>query len=257
MRLKPVLNSVAFFVMIGMNGLANSLPLNGKTTGEVSASVPVLFTPASYVFSIWGVIYLWLLAFVVYHLLPVHRHALFVKRIGYWFLLSCVANSVWLVCWHYEQFGLTMLVMLGLLACLIMIYRRLDVGRRRVSRWDHLLVHVPFSIYLGWVSVATLANFSIVLTVLNLDSLGLPPPIFTILLLLIAAGLGIGMILRRREIAYPLVIAWALVGIAVRHQETLPVIAIPAAILACVVVSTLLLAKLKRSPELLDGIKTS
>lgn len=253
----PILNAVAFAIMVIINGLANSLPLNGQTTGEVSARIPILFTPAPFTFSIWGLIYLLLLIFVVYQLLPSQYTALFSYRIGYWFALSCVLNAVWLFLWHYERFVLTLIVMLGLLGSLLMMYYRLNIGRRRVSLSEKWAVNVPFSVYLGWISVATLANFAIVLYTLNIDSLALPSILFTLILLLIAAGLAVIMILRRHEIAYPLVIVWALIGIAARHQQQMPGIAVPAALLACIIAITLVLVRLNRNPELVNGIKTS
>ena len=257
MKLKQVLNVVALLITLLINGLANGLPFNGQTTGEVSAKVPVLFTPASYVFGIWGVIYLLLLVFVIYQALPAQHNALFLERIGFWFLVSCLLNCTWLFFWHYEYFTLTVFVMFGLLASLIIIYQRLDIGRRRVSRKEYFFVNLPLGVYLGWISVATLANVAIVLRTLHIDNLGFPPVLFTLLLLLLAAGLGIGMILRRNEIAYPVVISWALTGIAVRHQQVLPLVALPAAILACAVMIALLLVRLERNPELLNGIKTA
>ncbi len=115
---------------------------------------------------------------------------------------------------------------------------------------------MPFSLYLGWISVATLANLSVVVYTLNLDSLGLPPLVFTLILVLIATGLAISMMLRRNEIAYPLVIVWALIGIAARHQQALPVIAVLSALLACIILITLVFVRLDKNPELLNGIKT-
>lgn len=251
-----ILNVAALLLTLVVNGLANSLPLNGQTTGEVSARFPVLFTPAPFTFSIWGLIYLLLLAFAVYQLFPAQHTALFLDRIGYWFVLSCALNCAWLVLWHYEQFVLTFIVMLGLLGSLIVMYQRLNIGRRRVTLLEKWAVNVPFSVYLGWISVAALANFAVVLSTLNLDSLGLPPLIFTLILLLIATSLAMSMILRRNEIAYPLVIVWALLGIAARHQQALPVLAVPAALLACFIITTLILVRIETNPELLNGIKT-
>ncbi len=251
-----IINAVALIMMLIVNGLANTLPLNGQTTGEVSARFPILFTPAPVTFSIWGLIYLFLLAFVVYQLFPAQHTALFLNRIGYWFVLSCVLNCAWLVLWHYERFVLTFIVMLGLLGSLIAIYQHLNIGYRRTSGREKWAVHVPFSLYLGWISVATLANLSVVVYTLNLDSLGLPPLVFTLILVLIATGLAISMMLRRNEIAYPLVIVWALIGIAARHQQALPVIAVLSALLACIILITLVFVRLDKNPELLNGIKT-
>lgn len=257
MNTKSILNGVALLITLLVNWLANGLPLNGQTTGEISAKVPILFTPASFAFGIWGLIYLLLVAFAIYQILPAQHNALFLDRIGYWFVASCAFNCVWLFLWHYEQFVLTLLTMLGLLVSLLFTYQRLNTGHRQVSRPEKFLVNLPFSIYLGWISVATLANVAVVLYTINLDSLGLPPILFTLTLMLITTGLGIGMVLQRNEIAYSLVIAWALLGMAVRHQQALPILAIPAAVLACTIVSTLVLVRIDRNPELLNGIKTS
>jgi benzodiazapine receptor len=257
MNIKPILNLIALLITLVINWLANSLPINDQTTGQVSAKIPVLFTPSGYAFSIWGVIYLLLIAFVVYQLLPAQRNAPFLKRINYWFVISCVCNCLWLFLWHYEQFVLTMLVMCGLLASLIIIYQRLGIGRHRGIRQEQLLVNLPFSVYLGWISVATIANCAIVLYTLNIDSLGLNPVVFTLVLLIIATTSGIAVILTRSDIAYPLVIVWALIAIAVRHWQTLLVIAIPAVLFACVIVVTLIIVRLKRKEEPLNRITTS
>ena len=163
MRLKKILNWLGFIAVIALNSAANILPLNGKTTGEISDSIPTLFTPAGYVFGIWSLIYLGLLAFAVYQSQSEQRTAEIHERIGYWFFASCVFNSVWIVGWHYEQFALTLAIMLGLLVSLLVIYLRLDIGRRKVSTAESTAVHLPFSIYLGWISVATVANVSAVL----------------------------------------------------------------------------------------------
>jgi hypothetical protein len=108
----PLVNGAALVVTILVNGLANALPLNGQLTGEISDRFRVYFVPAGYVFAIWGVIYLSLLGFVVYQFLPAQRDHPRLRRIGAWFALSCAANSAWLVLWHYEYFGMTVLVML-------------------------------------------------------------------------------------------------------------------------------------------------
>ncbi|HEY0604132.1 MAG TPA: tryptophan-rich sensory protein, partial [Herpetosiphonaceae bacterium] len=105
----------ALAATIGVNGLANALPLNGQTTGDVANSFPTFFTPASYVFSIWGVIYLGLIGYAGLQALPSERANPRLQAIGGWFLLSCIANCLWLVLWHYEYFALTMLAMLTLL----------------------------------------------------------------------------------------------------------------------------------------------
>ena len=125
--------------------MANALPLNGQSTGEISDRFQVYFVPAGYVFSIWGLIYLGLGAFAVYQALPAQREDPRLRRIGYLFALSCLANVAWLFLWHYEQFALTVVAMLPLLLSLIAIYLRLEIGRVRVPAIEEWLVRVPFA----------------------------------------------------------------------------------------------------------------
>jgi len=155
---RQVIVVVATLATIVVNGLASSLPLNGVTTGEISDQFAVYFVPAGYVFSIWGVIYLGLLGYTVYQALPAQRENAKLRRIGYLYVGASLANTVWLFLWHYQLFALTVPVMLALLGLLIVVYLRLEIGQRSVTAAQRWLVNIPFSIYLGWITVATIAN---------------------------------------------------------------------------------------------------
>lgn len=243
MKKWQIINIVALVATLAVNGLANYLPLNGQTTGEISDSIPTLFTPAGYVFSIWGLIYLGLAVFVWYQAVPARRETDLLVRIGPWFALSCALNTVWVLLWHWELFALTEVVMVGLLVSLIAVYLRLGIGRREASTSEKWLVHAPFSTYLGWISVATIANTSVLLYTLKWNGWGIPVEVWTILVIIVAAGLGIVMALLRGEIAYPLVIVWAAIGIVVARQD-IPAVAITAGICATVVVIVLVLYRI-------------
>ncbi len=244
MQTKRILNWVGLIVVLIVNGLATTLPLNGRTTAEISDSIPTLFTPAGYVFSIWGVIYLLLLAFAWYQTRAGEELH---QRIGYWFAASCVFNSAWIVAWHYGQYILSLLIMLGLLVTLLAIYLRLGIGRRQVSPAEKRWVHVPFGTYLGWISVATVANVSAVLYLQGWTGAPLNPEWWTVIMVIVAALLGLAMIQLRREVAYPLVIVWALVGIAVA-RKAMPLVAVVAAGSALVVAAWLVLQRMRRAP---------
>lgn len=215
--LRQAANILALVATVAINGLANTLPLNGLTTGEISDRFEVFFVPAGYVFGIWGLIYLGLIAFAVYQALPAQRENPRLERVGYWFVLSCAANIIWLFLWHYEIFVPTVLAMLALLFSLIVVYLRLEAGKSPVSAGERWFVHVPFSIYLGWITVATIANITSTLDYVEWSGWGISPEIWTIIML--AAGIAITatMIYTRRDAAYSLVIVWAFVGIAVKH----------------------------------------
>jgi len=180
----------------------------------------VYFVPAGYVFSIWGVIYLGLAAYVIYQALPAQRDNPRLNRVGYWFVLSSIANVTWLFLWHYEQFVLSLFAMIAILLSLIVIYSRLEIGRTVVSLAERWFVRVPFSIYLGWITVATIANVTSVLDFVNWSGWGVSPEVWTVIMLVAAGIIAAAVSLTRRDAAYLLVLVWALVGIAVKHALT-------------------------------------
>jgi len=223
-RFLPWINVVAVIVTLVVNGMANAIPLNGQTTAAVSDKFLVYFVPAGYVFAIWGIIYVALIAFGVYQALPAQRDNSRLNRVGYLFALSCLANSAWIFLWHYEFFPLTVVVMLSLLLLLIAIYLRLDIGRSRAKAAEKWCVDVPFSIYLGWISVATIANITDLLYYWKWDGFGINPQAWAIIMLIAASAISLAMSLTRRDIAFLLVIVWALAGIAVK-QAAAPMVA--------------------------------
>ena len=127
------LNLIAFVFMITMNYLANALPLNGKTTGQLSDQYPNLFTPAGITFSIWGVIYLLLLVFIILQLWGSQQKL--VSSMGWAFVASALFNGLWILAWHYERTGLSVLIMLGLLASLIFINQRLALQPFSITKF--------------------------------------------------------------------------------------------------------------------------
>jgi tryptophan-rich sensory protein len=207
----------ALAATIGMNALANALPLNGQTTGAISNRFPVKITPPGYVFSIWGLIYTGLISYAVYQALPAQRANPRLRRIARPFILSCAANIAWLLLWHYNRPRLTVGAMLGILLALISVNTRL--GRPlQGPLGERLLARLPFSVYLGWISVATLVNVTVALYDAGWDGFGADPQIWTAGLLAIGAGLGAGMAGLRGDASFPLVLLWAFLGIAQKQR---------------------------------------
>jgi hypothetical protein len=217
--------------VIAINGLANALPLNGLNTGEISDRFDVYFVPAGYVFSIWGLIYLGLIGFAIYQALPAQRQNPRLRQIDGLFLVSCLANIAWLFLWHYLQFAWTLVAMLTLLGALIAIHLRLGVGREKAARGERWLVQIPFSVYLGWVSVATIANGTDVLDYVGWNAWGLRPELWAAIMLVAAAVLAGLMLFNRREAAFVLVVIWAFAGIALKQARS-PLVANTAWVLA-------------------------
>lgn len=217
--IRQILVFIAALTTIIFNILASTLPLNGLNTGDISDRFKIFFVPAGYVFSIWGLIYVGLIAYAIYQVLPAQRENPRLRSIGYIFVLSCVANIVWLFLWHYEIFEFTLVAMLALLATLIVIYLRLDIGHSQVSTGEKWAVHVPFSIYLGWITVATIANTTQLLYYLGWDGWGISAETWTVIML--AAGVIISALMSftRADVAYSLVLVWAYIGIALKHAD--------------------------------------
>ena len=161
-----------------------------------------------------------LIAYTIYQALPAQRENPLLRQMGYLYILSGIANITWLFLWHYEIFPLTLLVMLSLLSLLIAIYVQLGFGRQEVSAAFRWLVQLPFSVYLGWITVATIANTTQLLDFLNWNGWGVRPEIWAMIMLIVVALLTGVMLLTRSDIAYGLVIIWAVVGIALKHAGT-------------------------------------
>lgn len=230
----PWINLGTALLALAINLLANALPLNGQTTAAISDKFQVLFVPAGYVFAIWGIIYVGWIGFAVYQALPAQRANPRLRKIGWLFALANLANAAWLFTWHFELFPLSAIVMLSLLTLLIAIYWRLKIGRVQVSAREKWLVDLPFSIYLGWISVATIANISDLLYYWHWDGFGISPEIWTVIMLVTASAIALAMALTRAETAFLLVIVWAFVGIAVKQSAT-PIVANTAIVLAVLV----------------------
>ncbi len=222
--LRQFVNAFSVVATIVMNILANALPFNGQNTGEISDRFQVYFVPAGYVFSIWGLIYLGWIAFAIYQFLPAQRENPRLQKLGYWFALSGAFNSAWLLSWHYNLFGWSVLVMLALLGTLLVSYLRLTVGRAAVSALERWCVDIPVSIYLGWITVATVANVTDWLSFINWSGWGIPAPTWAVIMLLVASLLGLWMALTRRDAAYLFVLVWAFAGIGVK-QAAFPLVA--------------------------------
>ncbi|WP_273320523.1 tryptophan-rich sensory protein [Vallitalea guaymasensis] len=210
-----ILNAIGYVIMVVVNILAVALPLNGKTTGEISSNINSLFTPAPYTFMIWGLIYILLLGFVIYGLLPKQKQNVCIDSIGITFFISSILNALWLFAWHYEKLWLSLIIMILLLFTLIKIYNR--VNKNCVKNGDNKFVRIPFSIYLAWISIATIANVSVVLKATGWNGLGLSETVWTIIVLVFALILSLYVSIKNDDLVYLLTIAWALIGILVRH----------------------------------------
>ncbi len=213
-------NLAAYALVILLNVLSNALPINGQSMPEISAKYPSLFTPAGFSFSIWGVIYLALLVFVVWQALPAQRSDARIASVSTYFKVNCLMNALWIVVWHYDLVALSLVVMLVILATLILIYRALLASIETAGRIEHGVLYLPFSLYTAWITIATIANASVLQTAVGWDNVFMDAVDWTLLKLAVAGAIGAIMIVRLRDIPFALVVAWAAYGISVKQAAT-------------------------------------
>jgi tryptophan-rich sensory protein len=222
------LNLFLFSGMLLMNYLANSLPLNNKTTGELSAEYPNLFVPAGITFSIWGVIYILLGIYCILQFTDGYKDIS--SKIGWLFAISCILNALWIVAWHYQKLPLSLLIMVGLLLTLITI----NILIAGISQgW----VKAAFGIYLGWICIAAIANVTALLVDANFRGLGISEDIWTILMIAIGT-LIVTLTLMKLDNPYiGIAVVWAFAGIIIKRQEDYKSIVIAALIAILIVAS--------------------
>ena len=227
-------------MVLTVNVLGSALPINGLRTADVTEGLEVLFSPAAYVFAVWGVIYSFQAAYVTYQALPSQKTNPLQRRIAPWYLLISVANTTWIFLWHYQQFALSNIAMITLLLGLIKLYLTTRVGSDMPGRTQIWLIRVPFSLYMAWITVATVVNVTQWLNWIQWGRFGLSELTWGLTMLLIATLITSLVTWRFRDIAYACVVVWAFIGIAVRQIETVPM-SITAGIMATIVIGALIM----------------
>lgn len=219
-----ILNLAGFFLMVIINFLANYLPINNLDTGYISDLYPNLFAPAGFTFSIWGLIYLLLGIFVFYQaggiLSKGKSRNLFVEKIDYWFFSSCLLNTAWIFAWHYLQLGLSLVIMFFLLGNLLLIYNRITSIPDRREKEGYLFVFPAFSIYTGWITIATIANVTTFLVARDWGRFGLSEVFWMVIILLIATAIVLAFMYKNKDWFYSLVAVWAFLGIVIKRLSS-------------------------------------
>ena len=232
--------TIAFLAVVTMNALANALPINGQTTGEISNRLPVLFTPAGYVFSIWSVIYIllaiWIIGFWVRYKKDKETPSI---AITIYFILTAISNISWLLLWHYEYFAWSIAAMIAYLISLILLYLQYNNNERKFTE------RLPISVNMGWISVATITNISYVLTFYNWGGWGLSNELWTVIMLTVATAIALHVRFHHWDIPFALVFIWAFVGIAVKHGFDELLVTTASLFLSGVIVTGILLIKKK------------
>jgi translocator protein len=226
--------------MLFTNFLSNYLPFNNLTTQEISDSIPTYFTPAGYVFAIWGIIYIGLL---IYNIIIFKQKDSFNSKAAVWVIVSNIANSLWLLLWHYQYIELSVLVMLVLLFSLIIVFTQLSKPK------SPLLLTAPFSIYLGWISVATIANIAAALYVSDIQDYGLSEEMWSIIMIATATGISLVFSRTKKDPFFSLVILWAVIGILYRYLAVSDLIVGGSLVAAIIILFDLVLLSLFTKKE--------
>jgi len=216
--MKILFNWVLFIVVIAVNALANILPINGYNTGQISGFYPNYFVPAGFTFSIWGIIYLSFLVYSItytYYQLNQDKFPVinqYLDKVSPWYWATCILNASWILAWHYLQVLLSVLIMLLFLFALIQIFKSTQKIAKEMNLISTISLVTPFSIYIGWISVATIANVTALLVKYQWTG-GIHPIYWSVIMIFVAVIAGVYFIQQFKTISYPLVIAWAIWGI--------------------------------------------
>ncbi|OUL21801.1 hypothetical protein BV378_25975 [Nostoc sp. RF31YmG] len=216
---RQLLTLAAIIGAFVVNVVSNIFPLNGLSIGQISNTLfkNVLIIPANYAFAIWGLIYLGLFAFGIYQVLPSQKDDSDLRNTGYLLVIASIAQSIWVYLFLSRLFALSVVAMLLILLPLISVYLRLNIGNRSGSRNKKLFIHEPISIYLSWISVATIVNVACALYFQGWNGWGISAEVWTVILLLVATAIAVAIVIQRRDIAYAGVTTWAILAIAIKH----------------------------------------
>jgi hypothetical protein len=211
-----IFSTLSYIAMVTMNFLANGLPINNRGTGEISNAYPNLFAPAGPAFSIWGLIYLLLAGYVLYQFVKKDEKAeKLIQRINPLFIATSLANISWIFAWHYDYIGLSVCIMATLLVLLIKIA---DIFRtEQFTVLEKISIWAPFSVYFGWITVAAIANITVFMVSIGWNGFGIADFIWTSIILVVGALIGILRMSKDKNVAYGMVLVWAYSWILFKH----------------------------------------
>jgi hypothetical protein len=245
---------VATLITIAVNAAANILPINGVSTADVSDSFATFFVPAGYVFAIWGIIYLAVVIFAFGYTLVPKKEREYVEEIIPWYILGSIVNIIWIFSWHYGFFLTTVVAMITLLVSLIAIQQILSANTVQ-STTERLIIHLPFNIYLGWVSVAAIANISDVLWYYGFTGFGINGALWAAMMMIVASVLAVLVTKKTQNMAFGAVVIWAVIGIIVRFSSNMYIIGGGAIAIAIIIIGYLF--KIFSSKKKVDAKKNN
>lgn len=244
---------IFYLLTILMSYLSQAIPFNGQTNGEVSDKYATLITPADYAFSIWGIIYLLLGVYVIYQGFFADKQTKIFDQIAPWLIVAFIATSAWLPFFQYEMIAFSVLIMLVILGALVQVSIMLTRDRS-LSRRKKGLIRVPFGMYLGWISVATLVNISVLAKYGQWYLLGISEANWLLIMITVGFVLAVVVTYATGNLLYSLVFVWAYVAIAVKHynENALLQFSLGAAIVLLIISLGLLIKQYKQRRVMLS-----
>lgn len=238
---------VAILGTLGVNTLSNFFPVDGNTVADLANGplAGVLITPANYAFAIWGVIYVGLISYAWYQAQRKQRGQLLIRRINACLIVACVAQMAWIYLFTLQLYWLSVLAMALILLSLVAAYSELEDGQHQVEKRRRRMVHGPVSIYLAWISVATVVNVASAFYANGFSNLGLSGAVWTAIMVMVANVIAMLAIIQRRDLSFALVFVWADVAIAQRHQD-IPIIWISALVMVLALVGLFVVQRYPR-----------
>jgi hypothetical protein len=248
-NLLAIATPIAVIGTIVVNTLSNFFPPGGANVGELANTIlnGAQIIPANYAFAIWGLIYIGLIAYSIYQFRPVREGDATLRQVDTLLIVACIAQIAWIYLFTLRQFWLSVIAMLVILLSLIGAYLQLNIGRTRASRERKWYANVPFSVYLGWISVATIVNIAAALYRTNWNGWGLSPEGWTVTMIIVSAIIAAIAAIQRADVAFTLVFVWAYIAIAIRQSDE-PSIWITAAIASIVLIALLIFARTRHKP---------
>lgn len=241
-----VLNVLGTILMLTINYLSISLPINNQLPQDISNRYPTIITPSGITFSIWGIIYLSLIAFLIYQITMFLRGEIYViEKIGIWYFISCILNSAWIFAWHYNEIILSLIIMSLLLTTLMIIYKRIGIGETSGTWYDKVFFYLPFSIYTGWILIAFTLNIAITLVYLKWNGFGIQSDIWGFVVISLLTCLISTMIILKKDIFLGLTSIWALIGILIeRIKDANYILTLSGVIAGLIIISVMVLYKI-------------
>ena len=245
----------AVFALIGAfvgSGAAGGTPIQNAAGGALAADA-TLIAPATPAFSVWSVIYLGLIVYAVWQLLPGQSSAERHRRLGYWIAASLVLNAFWILSIQFDLLPLSVPIIVVLLAVLVQAFLQ-AIAYPPTSVADGIITDATIGLYLGWVCVATAANVTALLVASGFTGWGLAPELWSVVVVAVAAAVGVVLaVVSRGRISPALTLAWGLTWVAVGRLAGEPgslVTGIAASVAVAIVLIVTIVIRLTRRKAL-------